>query len=139
MCIRIYIFIFKKTEPTKETKEEKRISVENLTGYDDIVCEFALCTFNIRDRVVNFSWLFKFNVVYVQRQNHSIYYTTRTYEVHILKNKNKRKSLRDIFVYNFPLLYLFICSCKFVVTEIRTYNIAHDENAMSSLIIQSIY
>ena len=42
----------------KETKEKKRVSVENLTGYDDIVCEFALCTFNLLDRVVNFSWLF---------------------------------------------------------------------------------
>ena len=28
----------------KETSEEKRISVENLMGYDDTVCEFALCT-----------------------------------------------------------------------------------------------
>ena len=25
------------------------ISVENLTRYDDIVWEFALCTFNLRD------------------------------------------------------------------------------------------
>ena len=49
MCIRIYIFHLKKTNKTrrqkaKETKKEKRISVENLTGYDHIVCEFALCT-----------------------------------------------------------------------------------------------
>ena len=49
MCIKVYIFNFKKTKPnlsgrekTKEPKEEKRISVENVTGYDDIVCEFAL-------------------------------------------------------------------------------------------------
>ena len=34
------------------------ISVEILTGCDDTVCEFALCTFNVIDRVVNFSWLF---------------------------------------------------------------------------------
>ena len=47
-----------KTEKAKETKEEKRIFKENLTGYSDIVCEFALCTFNLLDRVVNFSWLF---------------------------------------------------------------------------------
>ena len=56
MCIRIYIFDFKKKkkkkkankkkrQKVKETKEEKRISVEKLTGDDDIVCEFALCTF----------------------------------------------------------------------------------------------
>ena len=42
----------------KETKQESRISVENPTGYDDIVCKFALCTFNLRDRVVNFTCLF---------------------------------------------------------------------------------
>ena len=54
MCIRIYIFNFtktkrqnKKTKKAKETKEENRISLENLTGYDDIVCEFALCTFSL--------------------------------------------------------------------------------------------
>ena len=52
MCIKIYIFNFKKTKPkiarrqkAKETKEEKRMSVENLTRHDNIVCEFALCTF----------------------------------------------------------------------------------------------
>ena len=49
----------KKTrQKAKETKEEHRISVENLTGCDDIVCEFALCTLNLLDRVVNFIWLF---------------------------------------------------------------------------------
>ena len=65
MCIRIYIFNFKKTktkitrkQKAKETKEEKRISVENLAGYDDIVGEFGLCTFGLFDRAVNFSWLF---------------------------------------------------------------------------------
>ena len=58
MCIRIYIFNFKKKQKAKETKEEKRISVENLTGFDDIVWEFALCTFNLLHRVVNFFWLF---------------------------------------------------------------------------------
>ena len=47
-CFRIYISNFKKTkarQKAKETKEEKRISVEKITGYSDIVCEFALCTF----------------------------------------------------------------------------------------------
>ena len=65
MCIRIYIFNLKTKQKTttrrqkpKETKKGKRISVENLTGYDDIVCEFVLCTFNLLDRLVNFSWLF---------------------------------------------------------------------------------
>ena len=62
MCIRIYIFNFKEKEKkkrktrqiAKETKEEKRISVENLTRCDNIVCEFALCTFNLLDRVEHF-------------------------------------------------------------------------------------
>ena len=35
----------------------RRISPENLTGYNDIACIFALCTFNLFDRDVNFSWL----------------------------------------------------------------------------------
>ena len=46
-----------KTENAKETKEEKGVSVKNLTGYDDIVCRFALCTFKLLDRVLTFSWL----------------------------------------------------------------------------------
>ena len=40
----VYIFLISKK--AKETKEEKRTSVENLTGCHAIVCEFALCTFN---------------------------------------------------------------------------------------------
>ena len=67
-------------------------------------------------------------------RNHSICYATTTYEVHTFKNRNKRKSLlRDISVYHCRL-YLFIRSCKFVTTEIRAYDIALDENAMSSLV-----
>ena len=72
MYIRIHIFNFKKT------KEEKRISAENLTGYDDIVCEFALCTFNLLDRVANFVWLFiGIQVVYVQQKKsqYLLYYS----------------------------------------------------------------
>ena len=74
MCIRICIFNLKtkktkkqtRSQKSKETKKEKRIYVENPTGYNDIGCEFALCTFNLLDRVVNFSWLF--NIVCVQRK-----------------------------------------------------------------------
>ena len=70
-CVSEYIFLIskkkkkkkKKTKITrrqkvKETKEEKKISVKNLTRYNNFVCEFALCTFNLFDRVLNFSWLF---------------------------------------------------------------------------------
>ena len=53
MCIRIYIFNLKiknknnRRQKAIETKDGKTISVENLTGYHDIACEFALCTFNL--------------------------------------------------------------------------------------------
>ena len=57
MCIRICLILKKKITKERETKEENRISVESLIEYDDIVCEFALRTFNLLDRVVNFSWL----------------------------------------------------------------------------------
>ena len=65
MCIRIHIsnknnkkIKITRRQKANESKVEKRVSVENLAGYDDIVCEFALCTFNLFYRVVNFSWLF---------------------------------------------------------------------------------
>ena len=61
-------------------------------------------------------------------EKYSICYTTTTYEVHTFKNKNKRKLLRDMFCLSFSLLYLFIPSCRFAITEAGTYNIAHDEN-----------
>ena len=32
-------------QKAEETKELKRMSVENLTRYDFIICKFALCTF----------------------------------------------------------------------------------------------
>ena len=65
MRIRIYVFNLKTNEKkivtrrqkAKRSKDKKGISVENLTGYDDIVCEFAMCAFNLLDRVLNFSWL----------------------------------------------------------------------------------
>ena len=77
-CIRIYIFNFIKAktrrQKSKETKDKKRVSVENLMGYNDIVYEIVLCTFKLLDRVINFSWLgcsYEFNVLYLQRQKYS--------------------------------------------------------------------
>ena len=72
----IYFQLNKKQDKKrKETKEEKRISAENLTGYNDIVCEFALCTYLME------SWIspgcsYEFNVVYGQREKsqHWLYY-----------------------------------------------------------------
>ena len=70
-------------------------------------------------------------------RNHNICYTTTTYKVHTFKNKNKRKSLRYIFVFLFPF-YMFILGCQFVIIETHAYDTAHDGNAKSSLIVQSI-
>ena len=47
-----------KKKKAKETKEEKRISVENLTGNDNIVWKFAVRACNLPDPVVSFYWLF---------------------------------------------------------------------------------
>ena len=53
------------------------------------------------------------------------------------KNKSKSKLLTDIFIYCF-LFYVFIRSPKFITKETRAYDIAHDMNPMSSLLIQNI-
>ena len=52
-------------------------------------------------------------------RNDSICYTTATYEVHTLKNKKKES--------HFP-------GCRFVIIEIRAFDKARDENAITSLI-----
>ena len=67
MCIRINIFSFKekaktRTQKTKETKEEKRIPVENLTRYNDIICKFDMCTFNLLDRSREFYLVVHMNI-----------------------------------------------------------------------------
>ena len=68
MCIRINIFSFKgkartRTKKTKETKEGKRISVENLTRYNDIICKFDMCTFNLLDRSREFFLVVHMNLL----------------------------------------------------------------------------
>ena len=67
-------------------------------------------------------------ILILGQKKSSLCFFTTTYEVHTLKNKNEKKLLRDIFDANY----------KFVLIETRAYDIAHDENAMSSLIIQSL-
>ena len=67
-----------------------------------------------------------------------VIHTTTTYKVCTSKNKSKRKSLRHNSVLSFSLLYLLVCHCKFVIIEICAYDIADDEKAMNSLIIQKI-
>ena len=64
-------------------------------------------------------------------------FSKNTHGAHFFENKNK--IIKRHFSLSFTLLYPFIRSCKFVITETGAYNIAHDENAMSSLIIQTIH
>ena len=101
-----------KGQKTKETKEEKRTSAENLTGYGDIVCKsdgiqwhrlqiwrdtvtsFAnVCTFsfNLLDRVVNFPGCsYEFNVVYVQREKSQyLLYYNNIWSTHVQEQKLK--------------------------------------------------
>ena len=92
----------------------KSNNLNNLTGYDDI-CEFT--------RLVNLMQLMW------NERNHSICYTATTYEVHTFKNKNKRKSLRDTFIYHFLLFSLFIRSCKFVIIETCSYDMMRTRGA----------
>ena len=73
---------------SKETKEENRIPIENLMGYDDIISEFALY---ILTYLIG-SWIYRgCSEESNDQRNHSICYTTTTSEVHTFKNKNKRK------------------------------------------------
>ena len=82
--------------------------MENLTEYDYIVCEFALCTFltYLIETWISPGYAYEFKVVYVQPEKSQYFFTTTTYEVHTFKNKIKRKSLRVIFVYHF---FFYIC------------------------------
>ena len=45
------------------------------------------------------------------KRNQTICNTTARYEIHAFKNKNKRKSLRDFFVYRFFFyIWLFVAA-----------------------------
>ena len=57
-CLSEYIFLIsnkntkkRRRQKAKETKEEKRISVQNPAGYEDIVSECALCTFILQQHM----------------------------------------------------------------------------------------
>ena len=76
---RIYIFDLKskkkqqqqqKKEHKKQMKlKKKRISVENLMGDDDIVCEFTLCILtSLIVSLISPGCSYEFNVVYVQQK-----------------------------------------------------------------------
>ena len=63
-----------------------------------------------------------------ERRNHSICYTTTTYEVHSFTDKNERKSLRDLFVYHFLFCLCLFVAASFVIIETRAYDITHDRH-----------
>ena len=134
MSIRIYIFNLKKrrktnththlhthTQTNKHThthththtnSRRKRISVENLKGYNKVICEFALRTLLDVCEFALFLLYLNFMYFMCNEGDHNICYTTTTYEGHIFKNKNKKKSLRDIFLYHVFLLYLSILTAN---------------------------
>ena len=138
MCIRIHIFCFKQNIQTKSKINQKRKQknkrnqrrkrekkccccqqyLENLTEYNDIVCKFALCIFNLSCKSL---LVVQMNLTQLMcnERNHSIFYTITRYEVHIFQTENKGKSLRDTFVYYFLFSSRFICGCKFIIIETR--------------------
>ena len=50
------------------------VSVENLTGYDDIVCEFTLCTFNLRDQLLKRECVLKNNKLFGKHLHIYVYF-----------------------------------------------------------------
>ena len=72
-------------------------------------------------------------------RNHSICYTTTTSSTHCPEQKSKKIIIKKVIIKKiiviFSRLYLFIRSWKFVIIETSPYDIAHDENRMSSLLI----
>ena len=56
-----------------------------------IFCKFALCTFNLCDRVINFSCLMKsLRWLMCNERNHSTCYTVTIYELHFQEQKKKK-------------------------------------------------
>ena len=111
--------------------------VENLTRFVDslpICC--VLSTYAIE------SWILpccshEFNLNYVQgEKSQYLLYYNNIWGTNF--QEQKRKLLRYIFVYH-SLFHMFIHGCKFVIIETCSYIIAHDENVMSSLIIQMYF
>ena len=71
-------------------------------------------------------------------RSHSICCYNNVRSTHFKKSTNKIKENKRHFPLSFSLLHLFIPSCKFVIIETRTFDIAHDEGGMSTLMIQGI-
>ena len=98
-CVSEYIFLIskqtnKQTEKTrkqkaKETREEKRISVECLRGYNDIICKFLSVYFLFAWSNGGFFLVVYIWCTFVQQKKYSICYTTTTYDVHTFTTKIK--------------------------------------------------
>ena len=90
------------------------------------------------------SWIspggsYEFNVVvYVQWEKYIVFVILQQHMECTLSRTNLRESIKIHFCLSFSLLYLFICNWIFFILKTGANDIAHDENAMSSLIIQSI-
>ena len=131
MCIRIYIFNFKKkqnkkklsTKQNKTRRQKKRKRNYRKANiwktYRDKRISFAnlLCVLELTWSSSEFLLVVHMNLIQFicSDRIHSICYATATDEVHIFLNKNKIKSLllRYIFVYLF-LVYI----CVFVAANL---------------------
>ena len=107
VCIRIYIFNFKKPQKARrrraeETKEERRISVENQTWFNDIVCEFALCAFNFIQPWISSGCSCELNEIT------SFLYFSSIWSTRFQEWKWKKIIIKRPFCLSFSLLYLFI-------------------------------
>ena len=111
-----------KSKRTKKKREYLGKILRNTTiSFANLLC--CLLTYP-----PNFSWLFTCN-----ERNRSIRYTTTTYvwSTHLQEQRSK-KIIKSLFCLSFSFLYLYFCSGKFVIVETSAYDIAHDENAISS-------
>ena len=141
MYIRIHISNFNKKQRKKqEDKKRKRKyrRKENICGKSNGIPWYRLRICCVPLTYLMEFWIspgcsWEFNEVYVQREK--LFVIPLHHEAHTFKNKNKRKSIKR----HFCLLRLFNCSCNFLIIAKHSYDIAHDKNAMSTLIIQSIW
>ena len=124
-------------------KLKERASLENLTGCNDIIFEFALWTtyWTSSERLmyVQFtSCVYEVLLTYLilllvhmnlicfmcNKRNHSICYTTTKYEVHTFKNKNKIiiKSKNILWNFYFRAFHEIQFQSHFMKDEILSWN-----------------
>ena len=134
-CVSEYIFLIKKNRQRKQ-EDQKKKKKKSKEAIVNIVCEL--------DRVANFScfsYEFNVNVVYVQweKSRYFLYSNnSNIWSTHFQKQKLKKTIIKRHSCLSFYRLYLFIEGRKFVIIETCAYDVAHDKNALSSLIIQTI-